>query len=170
LSSTSGQPNEIDRIIPILYDIRDILEHFINEDFERLVDSNFGNISPDLKTIGIPIIRTRIDEAVTYLDSRRYDPTFRDALGNFGFTRPEIEIKISFFDKVKHAWQRVKNGPVRIARKCASVLFDEMDTILGSLAKIVPVLEPIIELKEHMRNAMSASDVLEEEKKKASKS
>jgi hypothetical protein len=37
----------------------------------------------------------------------------------------------------------------------------ERDSILNSLAKVVPVLEPVIEIKEHIQNAVKTAEAVE---------
>ena len=104
----------------------------------------------------LPIINYTINEAKGYIDHHRYDPAFKDGLRNVGCLGPQLRFKKRWFDKFKNIWNRIKNGSIQIARRFAGVLLNEIDLILGSLAKVIPVLEPLIEIKEHLKNAISA--------------
>jgi hypothetical protein len=79
-------------------------------------------------------------------------------LRSVGFLAPQVDFKKRWFDKFKDLWYRIKDGPIQIARRFAGVLFDEIDTILDSLAKVFPALEPLIEIKEHLKNAVAAQE------------
>ncbi len=63
----------------------------------------------------------------------------------------QLSFKKKWFGIFTNIWNQIKKEPIKIAKRFAGVLFDEIDTILGSLAKIIPVLEPLIEIKEHLK-------------------
>jgi hypothetical protein len=154
----SPDQKDIDKIKSLLEDIRSLLERFINEDFERLAAPEFSDEVNFVRSEMLPIINYTIRESQGYIDHHRYDPSFKDGLRSVGFLAPQVDFKKRWFDKFKTMWDQIKRGPIQIARRFAGVLFDEIDTILGSLAKVIPVLEPLIEIKEHLKNAVSAQE------------
>ncbi|MGC2428001.1 MAG: hypothetical protein WA421_13270 [Nitrososphaeraceae archaeon] len=105
-------------------------------------------------------LKQRIHDADGYIQTHRYDPNFKDAVRSSGFFRPEVDTKKGLFDKIKNnLWYRFKHKSPRLALRCAGVLFEEIDSILESLAKFVPGLEGLIEIKKHIRNGLSAAEV-----------
>jgi hypothetical protein len=149
---------DINKIKSLLEDIRSLLEGFINEDFEHLATPEFIDEINFVRAEILPIIHHTLNESQGYIDHHRYDLSFKDGLRTVGFLAPQVDFKKRWFDKFKSTWNQVKRGPIQIARRFAGVLFDEIDTILGSLAKVIPVLEPLIEVKEHLKNAVSAQE------------
>jgi hypothetical protein len=71
----------------------------------------------------------------------------KDAVRGSGFLRRQIDTKKDWLDKVKKLWSRFKHGITRSAFKCAGVLFEGIDNTLESLAKFIPGLEALIEIR-----------------------
>lgn len=159
---------DIDKIRSLLNEIKDILVDFINNDFRRLsqdlvtqgiIDENYFN---DFKNNYVPIINQRMYDLDGYIQTHRYDPSFKDAVRGSGFLRPEVDTKKSGFDRIKTLWNKFKYKSTRLALRCAEVLFEEIDTILESLAKFIPGLEGLVEIKKHIKNGISAAEVASE--------
>lgn len=156
---------DIDKVLELLKEIRDILTEFISNDFQRLAQSLITqgivnvNYFNDFKNTYIPIINQRAYEMHGYIEAHRYDPDFKEKVRSCGFFRPEVDIKKERLSGLRSFFSRFKNGPTRLALRCARVLFEEADTILESLAGFVPGLHGLIEIKKHVHNGVSAAEV-----------
>jgi hypothetical protein len=159
---------DIDKIRDLLKEIRDILTDFVENDFQRLSQSLItkGVVDPnyfvDFSNKYVPLIRQWIYDADGYIQAHRYDPNFKDAVRSSGFFRPEIDTKKDWLDKVKNFWYRFKHGSSTLVLKCTGVVFEGIDNILESLAKFIPGLEGLIEIKKHIKNVVSAAEVASE--------
>lgn len=157
--------DDIDKVLELLKEIRDILTEFISNDFQRLAQSLITqgivnvNYFEDFKTTYIPIINQRVYDAHGYIEAHKYDPDFKEKVRSCGFFRPEVDMKREWLSRVRNFFTRFKNGPTRLALRCARVLFEEADTILESLAGSVPGLHGLIEIKKHVHNGVSAGEV-----------
>jgi hypothetical protein len=119
------EQEDIDEIIRLLKEIRDLLTGFIYEDFERLVHRDFADDASFFRQHYAPAIKQNIYDAIGYINAHRYDPAFKDGVRNIGFFSPDVRTKKRWFSRIKDIWNRVKGGPIKIARRIADVSFGE---------------------------------------------
>ena len=148
---------EINEIRDLLKEILAHLNSFIEKDYPELGHPAFVDMDKEFRPDMFRILEERFNEADSYIKERARNEVFLVSMGNVGFSGKELTLKQKALKKAKEIYEKLRTKGKEIWRKFAPVFLDFIDDILDSLAKAIPVLEAVAEIKKYFKNSINAA-------------